>query len=220
MKIVLRLGGSVLGSPPEVEVLTGYRLVLSRLMAEGHCIALVVGGGVIARRYIEVAGAVGLSHREQDLVAILASRLNARLVAMTLHAPTVPATVGGVLARLKKDHLAVMGGLRPGITTDTVAALVAEAWRSDLMIKGSNQEGIYTADPKSDPSATLLTSVSYRDLARILAGVHKPGIHSILDPVAVQHITKNRLRLVVIDGRRPENVLKAVKGEDVGSTVY
>jgi uridylate kinase len=48
---------------------------------------------------------------------------------------------------------------------------------------------------------------------------HRPGIHSIVDPVAVRYITKNRLKLVVINGSNPSNVLKAIRGEPVGTLV-
>jgi uridylate kinase len=112
-----------------------------------------------------------------------------------------------------------MGGLRPGITTDTVATLVAQAWRSDLMIKASNQEGIYTADPRVHKRAQLLPMVSYPMLVAILGGKHAPGIHSIIDPVAVEKIAKNRIKLVVVDGTNPDNVLAAIQGDVVGTIV-
>ena len=70
----------------------------------------------------------------------------------------------------RRDRVVVMGGLRPGITTDTVATLVAEAWRSDLMVKASDQEGIYTADPRLHKRAQLLPKVSYPMLVAILGG--------------------------------------------------
>jgi uridylate kinase len=219
LKIVLRIGGSVLGSPLDLELLEEYKQVVSQLLKKHHKIAVVVGGGDVARQYIQSAKAMGLSHKEQDLVAIQASRLNARLVGLKFGAASVPSTVRGMLAQLERNGLAVMGGLRPGITTDTVAALIAGAWRSDILIKASDQEGIYTADPRLDTKARLLEHLSYEVLTKILGGEHTPGIHSIVDPVAVRHIAKRRLKLVVIDGRRPKRVLGAVKGEDVGSTV-
>jgi uridylate kinase len=100
-----------------------------------------------------------------------------------------------------------------------VATLVAEAWRSDLIIKASDQEGIYTADPRKHPDAKLLSTVSYATVVEILGGKHSPGIHSIVDPIAVQRIAKNRLRLVVVKGDNPENVIRAINGEKVGTVV-
>ena len=148
MKIVLRIGGSVLGSPPDSAIVEAYVAIIQKILGHGHKIAVVVGGGSIAREYIETARTLGLPRRDQDTIAILASRLNAKLVGIKLGAPSVPVSVRGMVSRLASENVAVMGGLRPGITTDTVATLVAEAWHSGLMIKASNQDGIYTADPR------------------------------------------------------------------------
>src|SRR5439155_12740398 len=150
---------------------------------------------------------------DQDRIAIQASRLNARLVGMKLNGQDlVPESVDDMLSLLRGKKVAVMAGLKPGITTDTVAALVAKAWNADLLVKASNQQGIYTADPSRDRSAKLLREISYAELKQILGGSHRPGMHSIVDSVAVDEIIRNKTRLVVIDRRIPGNVLLAVSG--------
>lgn len=220
MKIILRIGGSVLGSPPDPPAVNGYAEVVTELNRQGHVVGIIVGGGEVSRRYIESARQLGLSAYYQDVVAIHASRLNARLVGLRLGSTaSVPASVNGMVTRLRKGRVAVMGGLRPGITTDTVATLVARAWKPDLFIKASNQAGVYTADPKVDRDAELLTAVSYERLGEILGGKHKPGIHSIIDPVAIELLTRGRFNLVVVDGREPSNVLKVVEGRRIGTRV-
>lgn len=219
MKIVLRIGGSILGAPPDGEVMTSYAAVVGKAIKERHRVAIVVGGGAIARQYIQAAKAMGLGNREQDLIAIQASRLNARLIGMRLGVPDVATTIVTATRRLARDRVVAMGGLRPGITTDTVATLLAQAWRCDLMIKASDQEGIYTADPTVHKRALLLPRVSYPMLVTILGGKHAPGIHSIIDPVAVERIAKHRIKVVVVNGHNPENVYSAIQGIPVGSMV-
>ena len=192
MKIVLRIGGSILGSPPDGAVMASYAAVVEKALKEGHKIAIVVGGGSVARQYIEAARKMGLEHRDQDLVAIAASRVNAKLVGYEARVPRRPdhdrhGPLEGREGPRRRD-----GGLRPGITTDTVATLVAEAWRSDLMVKASNQEGIYTADPRLHKRAQLLPKVSYPMLVAILGGDYTPGLHSIIDPVAVGRIAQEQ----------------------------
>ena len=196
-----------------------YAININKLLDEGHRVAVIVGGGSIAREYIETARSLGLSRNNQDTIAIHASRLNAKLIGFRLGSSTVSVSVDGMVASLKTHKVALMGGLRPGITTDTVAALVAEAWHSDLIIKASDQEGVYTADPRRVKGAKLLHSMTHAQLAKVLGGQHAPGIHSIVDPVAVQRIAELRIRLVVINGFNPENVMKVVSGEDIGTTV-
>ncbi|MDA4113381.1 MAG: hypothetical protein OK474_04975, partial [Thaumarchaeota archaeon] len=76
-----------------------------------------------------------------------------------------------------------------------------------------------TADPRLHKEARLLPKVSYGMLIAILGGRHAPGIHSIVDPVAVEMIAKNKIRLTVVNGNEPQNVLRAIDGKDVGTTV-
>jgi uridylate kinase len=219
-KVVLRIGGSVLGSPPQAKLLKGYTEVISEASKAGLSIGIVVGGGPVARTYIATAKELLLPREGQDMIAIDASRLNAKLVAMKLGVKRVSTTIQGMLTELDKNRIGVMGGLRPGITTDTVAAILSDAWHSDLLVKASDQDGVYTADPRSDKEAKLLHNLSYQELVNILGGTrHRPGIHSIIDPVAAKFIAKHKMALVVTNGFFPSNVRTALLGERVGTLV-
>jgi uridylate kinase len=220
MKAVLRIGGSVLGSPPSAKVVNAYAQVIADLNFEGHSVAVVVGGGEVSRDYIRSAAAMGLSTYQQDTVAIHASRLNARLVAMKLGGvSSVPTSIDGMLQRLARNRVAVMGGLKPGITTDTVAAIVAAKWRADILVKASDQNGIYTEDPRVNKKARKLDRLTYEKMKQILGGSHRPGIHSIVDPVAVDQLVESRIKLVVLNGADARGVIKAVHGERIGTVV-
>ncbi len=220
MKAVLRIGGSVLGSPPSAKIVGAYADVIADLNFEGHSVAVVVGGGEVSREYIRSAAAMGLSTYQQDTVAIHASRLNARLVAMKLGGvSSVPTSIDGMLQRLARNRVAVMGGLKPGITTDTVAAFVAAKWRADILVKASDQNGIYTEDPRVNKKAKRLDRLTYEKMKQILGGSHRPGIHSIVDPVAVDQLFESRVKLVVLNGADAKGVLKAVHGERIGTVV-
>jgi len=210
----------VLGSPPAAKVVNAYAEVIADLNFEGHSVAVVVGGGEVSREYIRSAAAMGLSTYQQDTVAIHASRLNARLVAMKLGGvSSVPTSIDGMLQRLARNRVAVMGGLKPGITTDTVAAIVAARWRADILVKASDQNGIYTEDPRFNKKAKRLDNLTYERMKQILGGIHRPGIHSIVDPVAVDQLVESRVRLVVLNGADPKGVIKAIHGEKIGTVV-
>lgn len=209
-----------MGSPPNTELVEEYAKLISALTSEGHSVAVVVGGGQISRRFIEAARDLGLSPFQQDTIAIFASRLNARLVAMKFGGvSSVPTSIEAMLQRLARNRVAVMGGLKPGITTDTVAAMLAEKWDADLLVKCSDQEGIFTADPRTNKKAKKLDRLSYERMKQILGGEHRPGIHSIIDPVAVEQLMRFKVKLVVLNGARPGGVVKAVHGERVGTVV-
>jgi len=220
MKAVLRIGGSVLGDPPSAKAINAYAQVIADLNFEGHSVAVVVGGGEVAREYIKSAAAMGLSTYQQDTVAIHASRLNARLVAMKLGGvSSVPTSIDGMLQRLARNRVAVMGGLKPGITTDTVAAIVAARWRADILVKASDQNGIYTEDPRVNKKAKRLDKLTYEKMKQILGGSHRPGIHSIVDPIAVDQLVESRVKLVVLNGADAKGVIKAIHGEKIGTVV-
>lgn len=219
-RVVLRIGGSVLGSPPNPKLLKGYAEVISQAKKEGLAMGVVVGGGPVSRSYIGAAKELLLPREGQDMIAIEASRLNAKLVAMKLGVKRVSTTIQGMVLELQRNSTGVMGGLRPGITTDTVAAILADAWHADLLIKASDQDGVYTADPRTSKDAKLLYKMSYQELVKVLGGTHhRPGIHSIVDPVAAKFVAKHRLTLIVTNGFFPSNVRKALTGERVGTLV-
>ena len=106
------------------------------------------------------------------------------------------------------------------MTTDTVAALVAKEIEADMLVKATDQEGIYTKDPKKHKDARLLRKVKIEDLEKIFEeNRHKAGIHQILDPEAIKILKELKLKVVVVNGFKPENVELAVKGEAVGTLV-
>ena len=121
---------------------------------------------------------------------------------------------------LGEGKVVVMGGLKPGITTDAVATLVAERVNAELLVKGTDQNGVYDKDPRKNPDAVKLDRLSVADLAKVFEhNEHKAGIHQIIDPEAIKVLKRKRLKLVVVNGFVPENIVAAIKGENVGTVI-
>jgi len=121
---------------------------------------------------------------------------------------------------LRKNGIVVMGGLKPGMTTDTVAAMVASEIDADIIVKATDQEGVYTKDPKRYPDARKLDELSFDELDRILEeDKHKAGIHQIVDPEAVHILKKKRIKTIIVNGLKPENIIAAIKGEKIGTRI-
>jgi uridylate kinase len=223
LRIVLRIGGSVVASPINTKLMSKYVDVVKKLKEQSHEIAVVVGGGSLAREFIGTAKELGLSMQAQDEIAISVSRLFAQLFLKKLEklsCEKIAVTLEDAAKCLEKGKVAVMGGLKPGITTDAVAALVAEHVYADLVIKGTDQDGVYNKDPKSNADAIKLDRLSYNDLAQIFSeSKHKAGIHQIIDPEAVKILSRTSMKLIVVNGFRPENVLAALEGHVVGTTI-
>jgi uridylate kinase len=223
MRIIIRVGGSVIASPINTDLINHYTDILSSIKSQGHEVVVVVGGGALAREFIGIAKKLGLEMNAQDETAISVSRLFAQLFLKKFGEDAcskVATTLDEAADCLAKGKIAVMGGLKPGITTDAVAALVAERVNADLLVKGTDQEGIYNKDPRKFPDAVKLDHLGFNDLQGVLAEAeHKAGIHQIIDPEAVKVLKRRHVKLVVVSGFKPDNIFLAVRGEKVGTVV-
>jgi uridylate kinase len=223
MRIVLRIGGSVVASPVNLKLIGEYSDMMKTLRGRGHKLVVVVGGGALAREFIGVAKGLGLEQKAQDEVAISASRIFAQLFLRRIGnvgCDDVPLSVEKAIRCVGRGKVAVMGGVRPGMTTDAVAALVAEALEADLLVKATNQEGIFDKDPKKHADAVKLDHLKFEDLTRVcVENEHKAGIHQIIDPEAIRILQRMKVKVVVVNGFKPKNVIRAVEGERVGTLV-
>jgi uridylate kinase len=210
MRVVVRIGGSVVASPVNTELLGKYADLIKKVKLQGHEVAVVLGGGQLAREFIKTARELGLDMIVQDEVAISVSRLYAQLFLKklgALGAAKVAVTLDEAAQFLCEGKIVVMGGLKPGITTDAVAALVAERMDADLLVKGTDQDGVYDKDPRKHADAVLQEHLSLDDLSRALEhNQHQAGMHQIIDPEAIKVLKRKRLKLVVVNGYNPQNI--------------
>jgi uridylate kinase len=223
MRVVVRIGGSVVGSPLNAELISKYIDLLKELKNNGNEIVAVVGGGSLARDFISVATDLGLKEAQRDWAAIHVSRLFAQLFLLQLGdvgCKTVPVSLDAAEACLLDGKIVIMGGLYPGMTTDSVAALIGERIHADLLIKGSNVDGIYTKDPKKYSDAEKLDKIKFDDLGKIFKmNIHKAGINQVIDPEAIKILQRCRLRTIIVDGYETKNLLAAVDGIRVGTLI-
>ncbi|MBS7640693.1 MAG: UMP kinase [Candidatus Bathyarchaeia archaeon] len=223
MRLVIRVGGSVIASPPNPDLMLRYAELIKELRGRGHEVAVVVGGGGLAREFIELARSLGLSEQEQDELAISISRVFAQALSMKIGGyqwRKVPTTIEEAAKILRDRGIVIMGGIRPGMTTDTVAALMASEIGADLIVKATDQEGIYTKDPRKYSDARKLDEISFNDLEKILAeDRHRAGIHQIIDPEATRILREKRIKTIVVNGFNPENILLAISGVRIGTII-
>ncbi len=223
MRIVIRIGGSVIASPINPTLISEYANLLRKLAHQRHKLAIVVGGGKLAREFIALGKQLKFNQEAQDRIAISVSRLFAQTIMETLGeicCSTIPITAEQADECLKHGDLVIMGGFTPGMTTDTVAALVAEKIKADLLIKASNQDGLYDKDPARYPKAKKLDQITIDELASVLEkSEHEAGIHQIIDPEAVKVLRRAKILVTVLNGFDPDNVLKVISGELIGTKI-
>ena len=227
---VLSLGGSII-APDKVDVafLRSFRkAVLDYLEADAERrVILVCGGGGPAREYQGAYRAVmsegGRSEAEpdaQDWLGIAATRMNAELVRF-LFQPYCPSPVilDPTAVTVFPGRVLVAGGWKPGFSTDYDAVLLARRFQADTLVNLSNIAKVYSADPKTDPSARPLDRLSWAELKALVGSVWVPGINVPFDPVAAREASDARLRVVVAAGRNIENLKRILNGETFEGSV-
>jgi len=222
LKAVIKIGGFAFPSRPEKPLLKDYVKLLSSLVGEHHLV-VVTGGGEVARAYIRPAREMGVPESLCDQLGILTSRLNARLLADGLSEyafPEIPTTIGELKHYFASGKIVAMGGLTPGHSTNAVAAIAAETVGAELLVNATDVDGVYSSDPEKDKNAKRLEEVSVSELTTILSKTEiMAGAYELMDPLALRVIARSKLTTVVVDGRNPNNLAKALRYEKVGTRV-
>ncbi len=215
MVLVVKLSGRIFD---DESLVLKYSQIVKR---RSEKIGIVTGGGEIARKYIAVARKGGASNTFQDLLGIYASRLNALLLISLLDNvyPRVPTNIEEFLDAWRRYPVVVTGGFQPGQSTATVAALVAEAVGSPVLLNAANIDAVYSDDPKKNPSAKRLPELTYDEFEKILRSSYLPGGYELMDLWSLSILRRSCITTYVFDGRRPELLEAIAKGENPGSKI-
>ncbi|MDR2095567.1 MAG: UMP kinase [Treponema sp.] len=230
MVTVISLGGSIV-APDKIDInfLKDFTGLIRNLLKidEKRRFILVVGGGGPARAwqqaYRELADESegGFADGEADWIGIMATRLNAQLVKavmgencrqdVVINPIQVEPLVGRVL---------VAAGWKPGFSSDYDAVLLAERFNADLVINLSNIAQVYTDDPKKNPDAKPIDSISWNDFRAMVGDEWTPGKNVPFDPVASRHAAKIGIKVICAAGRDLDNLQKILLGENfIGTTI-
>jgi len=199
---------------------------IAAVHAEGHEIVIVVGGGNIFRGLSSQAA--GMDRATADYMGMLATVINALALRDALEkagAETRVQTAIEILSvaepyirlrairHLEKGRIVVLAGGtgNPYFTTDTTVALRAAEIGADAVLKATKVDGVYDADPLTDPGATLLGELTYME-------VIERGLR-VMDATAITMCMENDLPIRVFNISVPGNIAKAVRGESIGTLV-
>ena len=199
---------------------------IAEVQALGVETACVIGGGNIFRGI--KASAKGMERATADYMGMLATVINGlalqdalekqnvvtRVVtAIEMRAVAEPFIRRRAIRHLEKGRVVIFaaGTGNPYFTTDTAAALRAMEIKAEAILKATKVDGIYTADPVTNPDATRYEKISY-------LGVLEQGL-KVMDATAISLCMDNRLPIVVFNLRTPGNLRRAVLGEPIGSLV-
>jgi len=209
---VISLGGSII-VPDDVDVDFLRRFVEAvenHLAQDEHRrIILVCGGGAPARRYQVAYSRIAPQPDDsaRDWIGIAATKLNAELIRqLFLSRCPLPVITDPTSVTVFAGKVIVASGWKPGFSTDYDAVLLAEKFSADTLINLSNIEKVYTDDPKTNPDARPLDSISWADFRAMVGEEWTPGRNVPFDPVAARHASEVRLRVIVASGRDIENL--------------
>jgi uridylate kinase len=229
-RVLLKLSGEALmgdqGYGVDPAVVTRIAEEVAEIRALGVQVAIVIGGGNIFRGM--AGSARGMDRATADYMGMLATVMNGLalqdglehhgvptrvLTAIEMRAVAEPFIRRRAIRHLEKGRVVVFaaGTGNPYFTTDTAAALRAMEVKADVIMKATKVDGIYTADPKKDPSATRYDRITYLQ-------VLEHGLQ-VMDATAISLCMDNKMPIVVLDLNAPGNMRRAIMGEPVGSMV-
>jgi uridylate kinase len=230
-RIMLKLSGESLGGTAGTGINTTVIAQIANDVAEayktGVQIGIVIGGGNIFRGV--AASAEGMDRASSDYMGMLATVINALALQDALEKADVPTRVQTAIEmaeiaepyirrrairHLEKDRVVIFGAGtgNPYFTTDTAAALRAMEINAEILMKATKVDGIYDKDPMKHKDAVKFEKISYIDVLNKNL--------KVMDLTAVSLCMDNKLPILSFDLTKKGNILRAVLGEDIGTTVH
>lgn len=230
-RILLKLSGEALMGEQNYGIdpkkLVQYANEIRKVKDLGLEIAIVIGGGNIFRG--ESAEDIGIDRVQGDYMGMLATVINGMALQSALEkAGMYTRLMSGfkieqvceqfirrrAVRHLEKGRIVIFGaGIgNPYFTTDTTASLRAVEIVADVVLKGTRVDGLYTADPEKDPTATKFSDISFKE-------VFKNG-YQVMDMTAFTLCQENNLPIIIFDMNKPDNLFNIVKGEKVGTLIH
>ncbi len=229
-RILLKLSGeSLMGDKNfgmDSKVITQYAKDIKSIIDLGVQVAIVIGGGNIYRGMNEAE--TGIERAHGDYMGMLATVINGMALQAGLEKAGVytrlqsaikmeqiaePYIRRRAIRHLEKGRVVIFGAGtgNPYFTTDTAGSLRAIEINADVILKGTRVDGVYTADPEKDPSATKYDTITFQEcLGKNLR---------VMDMTAFTLCMENNLPIIVFDMNRPNNLKRVVTGEKVGTLV-
>jgi uridylate kinase len=229
-RILLKLSGEALMGDKQFGIdnnrLAQYAKEIKEIHELGVEIAIVIGGGNIFRGLQAAEG--GMERTQGDYMGMLATVINGMALQSALEVTNIKTRLMSAIKmeqiaesfirrravrHLEKGRIVIFGAGtgNPYFTTDSAASLRAIEIEADVILKGTRVDGIYTADPEKDSTATKYSSITFNE-------VYEKGLN-VMDLTAFTLCNENKLPIVVFNMNSPGNLRRLVEGENVGTLV-
>jgi uridylate kinase len=229
-RVLVKLSGEALMGEKQFGIdsnrIAQYAEDIKEITQLGCEVAIVIGGGNIFRGVQAEAG--GMDRAQGDYMGMLATMINSMALQAALEKAGVysrlqsaikmeeiaePFIRRRAIRHLEKGRVVIFGAGtgNPYFTTDTAASLRAIEIQADVILKGTRVDGIYTADPEKDPSATKYETLGFQE-------AYEKKLN-VMDMTAFTLCQENNLPIIVFDMNQPHNLTKVVMGENIGTLV-
>ena len=229
MVTVLSVGGSIVApDKPDFDFLDKFSKIIRAWLSQdlSRKLIMVIGGGAPARDYQNAyrkgcdLRKKNINNDEADWIGIMATRLNAQLVKAVFEdlCPN-PVVYDPTAVDDFRGQILVAAGWKPGFSTDNDAVVLAERFSGNLVVNLSNIAKVYTDDPKKNPEAKPIDSISWEDFIKIVGTEWVPGKNTPFDPIASQRAQKAGIKVICAAGKDIENLENILNGKDFKGTV-
>jgi uridylate kinase len=229
-RVLLKLSGEALMGDKHFgidnERIAQYALEIKSIVEAGVKVAIVIGGGNIFRGVQAESG--GMDRVQGDYMGMLATVINSMALQSALEKLNVETRLQSAIKmeqicepfirrravrHLEKGRVVIFGAGtgNPYFTTDTAATLRAIEIEADVILKGTRVDGIYTADPEKDKTATKYDEISFEE-------VYSKGLN-VMDMTAFTLCKENKLPIIVFDMNKGGNLKRLISGEKIGTLV-
>lgn len=220
---IISIGGSIIIPPTgfDIEFLKKFRALIIGRVKKGDKFILVVGGGSTCRQYQTAAkGVVSMTDTDLDWLGIKTTIFNAEFVKFLFKDLTYPEIITNPTKKIKTNKPIIMaGGWKPGCSTDNDAVLLAKTFDAKEVINASNISYVYTADPKKEPQAKPLKSLTWKEMRNIIGDKWMPGGNFPFDPIAAKTAQKLGLTVKFVKGTDLDLLDKALGGGEFEGSV-
>ena len=226
MVTVISVGGSIV-APDGVDedFLKKFTALIGEFLAkdEKRRFILVVGGGGPARAWQNAYRNISSTpvDEQADWIGVMATRLNAQLVKAVMGEwCTQDLVIDPTQVEPLMGRVLVAAGWKPGFSSDYDAVLLAERFQAGMVINLSNIEKVYTDDPKKNPDAKPIDSISWADFCAMVGEEWVPGKNVPFDPIASKHASKMGLKVICAAGKDLQNLKYILSGDAfIGTTI-
>lgn len=220
--IIISLGGSlIIPENLDLNFLKDFKALILSHVAKGKKFVVITGGGKICRKYQDAAKELGNpSIEELDWIGIASLKLNAELLRVIFGEYAHDRVIANLSTHFAFERPIIIGSaFEPGRSTDWDAVEGAKTVGAKKIINLSNIDYVYDSDPKINPQAKKIETISWPEYRKLIPEDWTSGLNSPFDPIASKTAEEEKMTVIIMNGKPIDNLAKCLNGEKFLGTI-